>query len=116
MAAPNLKEIESAIYELEHEESSRSGYGLLAALYTCRNEMLGLTTSQPQSAPWIAACSEASAPMTERLDLYGDSDFLRTVADKDPAAAWGVMNAHIETLCVVNPRDYEGVMRKLRNL
>lgn len=112
MAAPNLKEIEWAIHELEQEESSEKRYELLAALYTCRNEMLGLSTPLPQ----IAAYSESSAPVTERLDQYGNSDFLRTVSGKDPAAAWGVMDAHMETLRVVNPRAYEGVMRKLNQL
>lgn len=112
MPAPNLKEIEWAISELEQEESSEKRYELLAALYTCRNEMLGLSASQPQTA----AYSVASGPVMDQPDLYGDSDFLRTVSGKNPAAAWGVMDAHMETLRVVNPRAYEGVMRKLRNL
>lgn len=112
MAAPNLKEIEWAIYELEQEESSEKRYELLAALYTCRNEMLGLSTPYPQ----IAAYSEAPSPIIEQLSQYGDSDFLRAVAGKDPAAAWGVMDAHMETLRIVNPRAYEGVMRKLSGI
>lgn len=111
MAAPNLKEIEWAIHELEQEESSEKRYELLAALYTCRNEMLGLAAPQPQ----ISAYSEA-APVSERLGLYGDSDFLRSVSGKDPAAAWGVMDKHMEALRVVNPRAYEGVMRKLSGI
>ena len=67
MAAPNLKEIEWAIHELEQEESSEKRYELLAALYTCRNEMLGLSTPLPQ----IAAYSEASAsgPFRARTPL-----------------------------------------------
>ena len=43
MSAPNLKEIEWAISELENQESSEGRYTLLAALYTCRNQMLGNT-------------------------------------------------------------------------
>lgn len=113
MAAPNLKEIEWAIHDLENEESSEKRYELLAALYTCRNEMLGTPAAPPLTA--YSAYSEA-APIHETLDQYGDSDFLRTVAGKDPAAVWGVMDAHMETLRVVNPRAYEGVMRKLNQL
>lgn len=108
MPAPNLKEIESGIYELEREESSERRYTLLAALYTCRNEMLGLTAPQPQAA----AYSEA-APVSGRLDQYGDSDFLRAVRGKDPAAAWTVMDELMDTLRVVNARAYESVMRKM---
>ena len=112
MPKPNIKEIEWAISELEGKESTESGYALLAALYTCRNEMLGLSSTPPQ----IAAYSEAVSPATERLDLYGDSDFLRAVAGKDPASALAVMDELMETLCVVNPRAYDSVMRKLARL
>ncbi len=112
MSAPNLKEIEWAISELEQEESSEDRYTLLAALYTCRNEMLGLSAPQPQ----IAAYSEAPAPAQERLGHYGDSDFLRAVAGKDPSDAWAVMDELMETLQVVNQRAYDSVMRKLGRL
>ena len=57
MSAPNLKEIEWAIQELEQEESSFPVYAKLANLYTVRNEMLGLSATQPQ----IAAYSEAAS-------------------------------------------------------
>ena len=110
MAAPNIKEIENAIYELEHEESTKSGYELLAALYTCRKEMLGVDAPAPQ----IAAYSTAAA--AEPVARYGDSDFLRAVSGADPAAAWAVMDELMETLLAVRPRVYDSVMRKLENL
>lgn len=112
MAAPNLKEIEWAISELESEETSKAGYILLAALYTCRNEMLGTSAPQPQ----IAAYSEAASPVDERLGQYGDSDFLRAVKGLDPAKAWSVMDEHMNALKTFNPRVYDGVMRKLNKL
>lgn len=111
MAAPNLKEIEWAIHELENQESSETRYSLLASLYTCRNEMLGLSAQQPQ----VMAYSEAPAPV-EQLERYGDSDFLRTVQGRDPGAAWAVIDELMETLRVVNPRAYESVMRKMQRL
>lgn len=110
MAAPNLKEIEWAISELEGEESSKAGYILLAALYTCRNEMLGLSTPRAQ----IATYSEAPAQTSDALGRYGDSDFLRAVEGLDPGAAWAIMDEHMAAQHIVNPRAYEGVMRKLR--
>ena len=111
MSKPNIKEIEWAISELESEETSKAGYILLAALYTCRNEMLGLQTQQPQATSY----SEA-APAETALDLYGDSDFLQAVAGKDQAAAWAVMDELMDTLRVVNSRAYDSVMRKLIKL
>lgn len=112
MTKPNLKEIDWAISDLEEKETSENRYILLAALYTCRNYMLGNT----QQGPSIAAYSEASAPAAERLDQYGDSDFLQTVSGKDSASAWAVMDEHMDTLRVVNPRAYESVMRKLNKI
>lgn len=110
MSAPNLKEIEWAISELEGKESSESNYSFLAALYTCRKEMLGLFDApQPQAAGY----SESAGPPQERLAQYGDSDFLRAVEGKDPAAAWRVMDELMDTLRIVNERTYESVMRKL---
>lgn len=111
MSKPNLKEIEWAISELEGKESSENGYALLAALYTCRNELLGLSAPQPQ----IAAYSEAPAPV-ERLSRYGDSEFLTAVEGKDPGAAWGVMDELMDTLRAVNGRVYDSVMRQLERI
>ena len=75
MSAPNLKEIEWAIQELEKGESSFPVYAKLANLYTVRNEMLGLSAAQPQ----IAAYSGTAGPVSgqEVLGQYGDSEFLR---------------------------------------
>lgn len=112
MSAPNLKEIEWAIQELEGQESSEGRYTLLAALYTCRNEMMGLSSPQPQ----IAAYSEAAGPTADRLGQYGDSDFLRAVAGKNPAEAWIVIDELMETLQVINQRIYDSTMRKMERL
>lgn len=110
MSAPNLKEIEWAIQELEKEESSFSVYAKLANLYTVRNEMMG--ASQPQ----MASLPDIGIPASESLEQYGDSDFLIAVSGKDPAEAWKVMDDLMETLQVVNRRAYDGVMRKLDRL
>lgn len=111
MSTPNLKEIEWAISELEGKESSEGGYTLLAALYTCRNEMMGLSAPQPQIAPY----SETAAP-SGKLARYGDSDFLAALEGKDPGAAFAVMDELMDTLRAVNRRVYDSVMRKLERL
>ena len=74
--------------------------------------MLGNTQ---QELP-VVAYSDAGIPTSETLGLYGDSDFLRAAAGKDPAAAWAVMDELMDTLRVVNPRAYDSVMRKLERL
>ena len=108
MSVPNLKEIDWAISELENQESSDTGYVLLAALYTCRNELTGLSAHIESAKPVYAE--------TQPLKQYGQSKFLEAVAGKDPVAAWGVIDDLMETLRVVNPRVYNSVMRKIHNL
>lgn len=114
MAAPSLKEIEWAIAQLEEQESSEGNYALLAALYTCRNEMIGQPTAhQPRVR---AAYSELSAPEEGKMGQYGESEFLQAAVGKDPKAAWNVMDELMDTLKVVNQRAYDSVIRKLSRL
>lgn len=117
MAAPNLKEIEWAIEELKNSESSKSNYIFLASLLRCRDELTGKEMNIDYS-PQIAAYSQASGPfpVSEPLSLYGDSDFLMAVSGKDTAAAWAVMDEHMEALRIINRRAYDGIMRKLSQI
>lgn len=117
MSAPNLKEIEWKISELEQTESSWQSYNNLATLYTVRNEMLGRSAPPPQ----IAAYSEtagpaASGPVMESAAKYGDSEFLRAVEGKDPAKVWSVIDGLMETLQVVNRRLYNSAITKLERI
>lgn len=109
MTKPNLKEIEWAISDLEEQETSENRYILLAALHICRDHMLGY--SQPR--PAIAAYSEAAAAEVEVLGQYGDSEFLRAAAGKDPEKVLLVIDDLLDALQVVNRRAYDNVMRKL---
>ena len=47
---------------------------------------------------------------------YGDTDFLRAVAGKNPAKAWAVVDELMDTLRIVNERVYNSVMRKIQAL
>lgn len=102
-------EIDHAIAQLEYEESSYPAYRNLAALYTIRDHMQ--RTMEPVYEPM--EYSESPAPT---MELYGDSDFLRAVAGKDPAAVWGIIDDLMDTLQVSFPRAYDGIMRKLGSL
>lgn len=110
MSAPNLKEIEWAIAELEKEESSFPLYAKLANLYTVRDKMTGGSIQQPH----IAAYSEAT-PIPEAIGQYGDSDFLRAVAGKNPDRVWLVLDEFMESLSVVNRKAYNNLVRRLES-
>ena len=53
--------------------------------------------------------SAAPAP----VEVYGDSDFLRAVADVSQDKAWEIMDELMDNLKIVNERVYNSVMRKL---
>ena len=44
---------------------------------------------------------------------YGESDFLKAIRGKDPAEVWAVMDELMETVRMMNPRLYDGVMHQL---
>lgn len=49
------------------------------------------------------------------LPAGGESDFLCEVKNRDPDAVWEIIDDLMDTLHTVNPRVYEGVMRKIRS-
>ena len=110
----DAKEIDVEIAKWEYLESSYDNYAKLANLYSIRDHM----NKEAGQAP-VYEQSYSAAPAVADLEttgLYGDSDFLHAVEGKDPAAAWAVIDDLMDTLHTVNPRVYEGVMRKIRAL
>ena len=102
------KEIDIEIARLEYGESSYPAYQKLANLYTIRDRM----DRQDRQVSYDAATVDVSSTVED----YGDSDFLQAVYGKDPAAAWVIMDDLMDTLHTVNPRVYDGVIRKIRAL
>lgn len=45
--------------------------------------------------------------------INGDSDFLQAVNGKDNEAVWRVLDELMDTLKLINPHLYDGVMRKV---
>ncbi len=97
-------EITRWIARLETEESSWSNYEKLAVLYALQNQH-----APKQNVPEPMMYSAAPAP----VEVYGDSDFLRAVADVPPDKAWEIMDELMDSLKIVNERVYNSVMRKL---
>ena len=97
-------EVKRWIARLETEESSWTNYERLAVLYAIRDQQSG---SRERALPM--EYSAAPAP----VEVYGDSDFLRAVADVPPDKAWEIMDELMDSLKIVNERVYNSVMRKL---
>lgn len=109
-------EIRKEIARLEYEESSYPNYAKLADLYVIRNKMqederggrsMRVSTYSGDPAPAI----QTEPPQT--VGSYGDSDFLRAVAGKDPARVWPIMDELMDTVLLVKRSVYDSVMRKI---
>ena len=88
-------EVKRWIARLETEESSWKNYERLAVLYTIRDQQSG---SRERALPM--AYSATPAPVS--VETYGDSDFLRVVADVPPGKAWEIMDELMDSLTDYN--------------
>lgn len=107
------RELQLWIARLECEESSWSNYDKLATLYIIQNQQ-AQTEMNLQEMP-IAAQAEA-IPVVAEVGRYGDSDFLRAIANNTPEKAWNIMDELMDSLKIINERLYNTVMRKLKAL
>ena len=106
------QELDEAIRECEAAPASYAVCQKLATLYTVRDYLYG--TGETRSA------SGADMPEIRRETVigdYGDSEFLRVVAGRDADMVWAVLDELMEdTLRVIHPRLYDGVMRRLERI
>ena len=102
------REIDIEIAKWEYLDSSYDNYAKLADLYTIRDHM-------NNTAPAQYEAEYSAAPSEIVVDQYGDSDFLRAIAGREPAEMWRVMDGLMDTLKIANPRVYSNVMRKIDN-
>lgn len=106
-----LREIDEAIRELEDAPKTYNTAQKLATFYILRDYMSSEGIGRGYSG------ADRSPERSEEIGIHGDSDFLRVVAGRDPAAVWAVLDELMEdTLAVTNPRLYDGVMRRLERV
>lgn len=115
-------EIRKEIARLEYEESDYKNYAKLADLYVIRKQMqeeeqgsrsMHLHAYSGDLAPAVqAAILQAEVP--QMVGSYGDSDFLRAIAGKDPARVWPIMDELMDTLAIVNAKVHNSIMQKIK--
>lgn len=108
MAAITKRALDREIMEYEDGKLDRTNARDLAALYTIRNNLFPVDTGIP--ATGISYAGPESVPE------YGDTAFFQTIAGKDSAAAWNVMDQLMATLAAVHKPLYESVLRQLNNI
>lgn len=106
------QELDEAIRECEAAPSSYAVCQKLATLYTVRDYLYGTGETRAMSG---AAGPEVRREMVAEVVVgdYGESEFLEVIAGREAAAVWAVLDELMETLQVINPRLYDGVMRRL---
>jgi hypothetical protein len=68
--------------------------------------------SYGDAAPATAAPATAAIVETV-IGEHGDSDFLQLIAGRDADHVWAVIDGMMETLKVMEPRLYAGVIRRI---
>lgn len=93
------RELDNAIREFEDAPVNYENCAKLATFYTIFDHLYG-DTETPK------------APQ-EIVGYYGDSEFLKMAGGQNAENVWGILDELMDTLKVVNPRLYDGVMRKM---
>lgn len=97
-----LDEVEDAIRELEDAPHNFQTCQKLATFYLLRD--------------YLAGGGDGAINEVRRIEAREDSEFMRVVSGCDSAEVLAVLDELMDTLAIVNPRLYDGVMRRLDEL
>lgn len=94
------RDLNEAIRECENAPSNYANCEKLATFYTIHDHLY-------DARPSVQAVDEMV------VGGHGESEFLESVRGMKAEDAWGLMDELMSTVRAINPRLYEGVMRKL---
>lgn len=107
------QDLQEAIAECQGQRNPNANTCIkLAAFYTIRNELFGKSDDQPAAPVYSFQALPEEQPETH-VDFSGDSKFSQVVNGMELSRVWEVIDELMETLQVINPRLYDGVIRKL---
>lgn len=96
------KDLQEAIAECQAVQNPNANTCIkLAAFLTIKNELYG------------DQYSYANAPVEGLIEYYSDTDFGRAIEGKNAIDMWAIMDEMMNALQILNPRLYEGVLRKI---
>ena len=106
-----VDELKAAIAEMQGERNPNAQTCIkLAAYYTILNELQGKPdTSGYSSAP-------APEPIKETVDYYSETEFGQIVQEKPIVSVLEIVDELISVISAIQPRLYNGVMRKLKEI
>ena len=105
-----VDELKAAIAEMQGERNPNANTCIkLAAYYTILNEL--------QGKPDTSGYSSVPAPsVSETVDYYSETEFGQIVQEKSIVSILEVVDELISVLSAIQPRLYNGVMRKLNEI
>ena len=104
------KDLIEAIAECQGQRNPNSSTCIkLAAFYT----ILDHVREKEQKEPVQQGYSFSPPPVTDTVMYQGNSDFSSMVYGMDSNTAWSIVDELMDTLSVVNPKLYKGVLRKI---
>lgn len=109
------KDLQEAIAECQGERNPNANTCIkLAAFYTIRNEMFG-NPEQVVEAITPTYSYSSGEPVETMIDYYSDTEFSRMIDGRKASEVWPVIDELMSTIQAIQPRLYDGVMRKLEN-
>lgn len=101
------KELLQAIQECESEPITMAKIAKLADFYTIYDHLFAASNYEIERSSDAGEAHEA-------IRVTGDSEFLRTVNGKKSDKVWSVIDELVSVIQIINPRLYDGVIRKLK--
>lgn len=103
------KDLKDAIAECQGEMHPNANTCIkLAAYFTIYDHLYPSATEQIEDPKTVFQTVEEGT-----VGDYGDTEFYSMIKGKRADEVWAVMNELMETIQVINPRLYDGVMRQL---
>ena len=97
-------ELLEAIKECQEEPITYGKCEKLASFYIIYDHLYG---------DQIPGAFFSSQKKQNKIFVKGESEFLRTVNGLESEKVWSVLDELLETIKVINPHLYDGVLRKL---
>ena len=98
------RELQEAIESCECAPLSYQNCEKLATLYTIYDHLY------TEQTPKIEKVEE------DKISASGNSEFLKTINGLPSLSVWSIMDELMKTLQVIQPRLYDGVMKKISDL
>jgi len=111
-----LDDLQAAIAECKGERNPNANTCYKLAAYFILMQNLYPESSETLQNNAYSLSPVPDDSVEETVDYYSDTEFSRLINGKYAASIWKLMDELMTTLQAIQPRLYEGVLRKLREM